>query len=136
MIANAAIGTMQMMVWPPMRFTPEPHIRSDALRVVLLEPLFCGVHIGEDFDVVGIADLLAGVDVDKDGHWSLFSFRPRLKSARCAESFRDFLGPDVDAKHSGEAPSEQTSRRLSSPATRPARTGAAFQRCRKPTRSE
>jgi hypothetical protein len=27
--------------------------------------------IGEDFDVLGIANLLAGVDVDKDGHDSV-----------------------------------------------------------------
>jgi hypothetical protein len=29
---------------------------------------------GEYLDVLGIANLLAGVDVDKDGHSSLFSF--------------------------------------------------------------
>jgi hypothetical protein len=26
-------------------------------------------------EMVGIADLFAGVDVDQDGHWSLFNFR-------------------------------------------------------------
>src|SRR5262245_53723460 len=40
---------------------------GDALWVVFLEPFFCGVHIGEDLDVIDVADLLAGVDVDKDG---------------------------------------------------------------------
>jgi hypothetical protein len=30
---------------------------------------------GEDLDVLGIANLLAGVDVDKDGHRSLVSLR-------------------------------------------------------------
>jgi hypothetical protein len=44
--------------------------------------------------VLGVADLLAGVDVDKDGHWSLSGFaRPaQIRAARRA--LRDFLGPD------------------------------------------
>jgi len=33
--------------------------------------VFRSILIGEDFDVLGIANLLAGVDVDKDGHDSV-----------------------------------------------------------------
>jgi hypothetical protein len=43
------------------------HIRRQRLGVILLEPFLRGVHIGEHLDVLGIADLLARVDVDKDG---------------------------------------------------------------------
>ena len=54
-----------------------------ALRVVLLEPCFRGVGIREDLDVLGVANLLAGVDVDKNSHWSLFSLRlPQCVSLR------------------------------------------------------
>ena len=41
------------------------------------------VRIGEHFDVVRVSDLLAGVDVDQHGHWSLLSFlRPQCGSFR------------------------------------------------------
>src|SRR6266700_2870291 len=41
-----------------------------AFRVIFGEPFFHGLFVGEDFEVVDIADFLAGVDVDKDGHRS------------------------------------------------------------------
>ncbi|KRQ14936.1 hypothetical protein AOQ71_10995 [Bradyrhizobium manausense] len=44
---------------------------SDAFRIVLLEPHFRGIHSSENLDVVLVADLLGGVDVYEDGHWSL-----------------------------------------------------------------
>jgi hypothetical protein len=38
---------------------------------------------GKALDVLGVANLLAGVDVDKNGHWSLLSFRlPQWVSLR------------------------------------------------------
>jgi hypothetical protein len=37
--------------------------------IVLLEPFFRGVLIGKDLEVLGVSNLLAGVDVDEDGHW-------------------------------------------------------------------
>jgi hypothetical protein len=53
-------------------------LECDALRVVLLEPCLSSVRIREYLDVVLVADLLARVDVHKDGHWSLLSFlRPQ-----------------------------------------------------------
>ena len=46
-------------------------------------PRLRGVGTRENLDVVDVADLLAGVDVDKNGHWSLFSFRlPQCVSLR------------------------------------------------------
>jgi hypothetical protein len=48
---------------------------SDALRVVLRKLCFGGVLISEHLEMLDIPDLLAGVDVDKNSHWSLFSFR-------------------------------------------------------------
>src|SRR5438876_10391758 len=56
-------------------------LESDAFRIVLLEPLFCGIHICEYLDVVFVADLLARVDVNENSHWSLFSLR-RLRQSR------------------------------------------------------
>src|SRR4029077_1224286 len=43
-------------------------LKRHALGVVLLEPCFRGVRICEHFEMIGIADLLAGVDVNQDGH--------------------------------------------------------------------
>jgi hypothetical protein len=41
-----------------------PRIRRRRLRIVFFEPGFRGVRGGEDLDVLGVANLLAGVDVD------------------------------------------------------------------------
>jgi hypothetical protein len=41
--------------------------------VVLLEPAFGGVGIRKELNVVGVANLLAGFDLDKNCHWFLFS---------------------------------------------------------------
>jgi hypothetical protein len=40
-------------------------LKGNAFRVVFLEPGFSSVRGGEDLDVLGIANLLACVDVDK-----------------------------------------------------------------------
>ena len=37
---------------------------GDAFGIVFFEPGFRGVRGGEDLDVLGVANLLAGVDVD------------------------------------------------------------------------
>ena len=58
-----------------MRFTPEPHTQKPRLPDRFPRTIFRGVYGGEDLDVFGIANLLAWVDVDKDGRWSLVSFR-------------------------------------------------------------
>jgi hypothetical protein len=42
--------------------------KRNAFRIVFLEPSFGGVDIREDLEVIGVADLLAGVDVDPDRH--------------------------------------------------------------------
>src|SRR5262249_12106350 len=55
------------------------------------EPLFCSVHIGEHFDVVGVADLLAGVDVDRNGHWSSSSALRLFALSRIANPPADQL---------------------------------------------
>jgi len=46
---------------------------GDASRIALLEPSFRGIRGGED--VLGVSDLLAGIDIGQHGHWSLFSLR-------------------------------------------------------------
>jgi hypothetical protein len=38
---------------------------SDAFGIIFLKPFFRGVSGGEDLDVLGVANLLARVDVDK-----------------------------------------------------------------------
>jgi hypothetical protein len=52
-----------------------PHIRRQRLQGRFLEPFCRCIRGGEDLEVLGVANLLAGVDVDKDGHRSLFSLR-------------------------------------------------------------
>ena len=42
--------------------------KSNAFRVVFLKPFFRSVRGGEDLDVLGLANLFAGVDVDKNDH--------------------------------------------------------------------
>jgi hypothetical protein len=42
--------------------------KGDALPVVLAEPLSRGILIGEDLQVILVANLLAGIDVNPDGH--------------------------------------------------------------------
>ena len=41
---------------------------GQSFGIVFLETFFRGVRVGEDLDVLGIANLLAGVDVDVNGH--------------------------------------------------------------------
>ena len=58
-------------------------LKGHAFRVVFREPGFRGVGIREHLEVISVADLLAGVDIDENGHWSLFSFRlPQCVSLR------------------------------------------------------
>jgi hypothetical protein len=49
-------------------FIPEPHTRRQRLQVVFREPCRRSVSRSEDFDMVGIANLFAGVDVNKNSH--------------------------------------------------------------------
>src|SRR5258708_31062081 len=49
-------------------------LAGHAFGIVLLEPRFRGVLDGEYLDVLGIANLLAGVDIDEDSHrWILYA---------------------------------------------------------------
>jgi hypothetical protein len=61
---------------PPRRLKRTEHLPDEdlvferhAFGIVLLEPFFRGVLIGKDLEVLGVSNLLAGVDVDEDGHW-------------------------------------------------------------------
>jgi hypothetical protein len=49
-----------------LRFIQNFVFKGYAFRVVFLEPCFRGVGIREDLEVIGVAKLLAGVDVDPD----------------------------------------------------------------------
>ena len=53
-----------------------------AFGVILLEPAVRSNLIGKDLEMVGISNLLAGVDIDPNRcHWSLLSFRrPQCRS--------------------------------------------------------
>jgi hypothetical protein len=53
-----------------------------AFRIVLFEPDFRGVLAGEHLDVLGIAKLLAGVDVDQDGRLPILWVQPIPMYAR------------------------------------------------------
>jgi hypothetical protein len=46
-------------------------LERNAFGVVLLEPSFSGILIGGHPEVILVADLLARIDVDQHGHWSL-----------------------------------------------------------------
>jgi hypothetical protein len=46
-------------------------LKGQAFRVVVLEPGFRSVGIRENLEVIGVANLLAGVDVDKDCHLTI-----------------------------------------------------------------
>ena len=50
-------------------------LKGYSFGIVFLKPFFRGVRGGEDLDVLGVANLFAGVDVYKNGRWSLFSLR-------------------------------------------------------------
>jgi hypothetical protein len=85
MTASAAISSMHMMMRRPMRFTPRqlraPDKKSDAFRIALFEPSVGGFVIGKDLEMVDVADLGAGVDLDQDCHWSLLSLRfPQMRA--------------------------------------------------------
>src|SRR5450631_1691848 len=64
-------------------------LECHALRVALRKPCFGSVDVSKPLEMVGVADLLAGVDVDEDCHWSLLSFR-------CAPSILG-QGPKIHA---------------------------------------
>jgi hypothetical protein len=47
-----------------------------AAGVIFLEPFSRGVDIRKHLDMVAVADLFAGIDVNEHGfHWSLLSLR-------------------------------------------------------------
>ena len=78
------------------RCRPEPGKANDATPACHSRPprRSHSVHISEHFVVLGVSDLLAGVDVNKDGHWSLSGFRPSGSNPRGALSPQRFSGPD------------------------------------------
>src|SRR5450631_2701753 len=65
----------------------------DAFRIVLLEPLISKLWRREYLEVVDVANLLAGVDVNPNGcHWSLLSFRfPQCVSLRDESNSRSMF---------------------------------------------
>jgi hypothetical protein len=50
-------------------------LKSNAYRIVFLEPSFRGVRICKHLQVIGVFDLFARIDVDEDCHWSLSNRR-------------------------------------------------------------
>jgi hypothetical protein len=50
-------------------------LERHADRIVVLEPFLGSVGISKHLDVVDIADLFSGIEINPDGHWSLLSFR-------------------------------------------------------------
>src|SRR5229473_2678974 len=95
MIEPVAIGRLQLLQEPPFTLCGTRQQRSRAsLRdlifecrafgVIFLEPCFRSVCICKDLQMVGIADLLARVDIDDVCHcWSLLSLRrPQCVSLR------------------------------------------------------
>jgi hypothetical protein len=51
-----------------MRFTPNLILKRHALRVVFLKPCLSSDLARNDPQVIAVANLLAGVDVDPNGH--------------------------------------------------------------------
>jgi len=48
----------------------------DAFRIAFLKPRFRGVLVRENLQVVLVANVLARIDIDQNGHrWSLLSLR-------------------------------------------------------------
>ena len=67
-------------------------LERHAFRVVFLELCLRGVRISEHFQVVAVANVLARVDIDPDGHWSLFSLRSARKNFGSRNAIREFFG--------------------------------------------
>ncbi len=64
-------------------------LERNALRVVFLEPSIGSDLARKDLQVNAVANLLAGVDVNPDCHWSLLSFlRPQCGSFRAGLNSR------------------------------------------------
>src|SRR5258705_949408 len=59
-------------------------LERHAFRIVLLEPFFRGVFVCEHLEMIGMTNLVSGIDINPNGcHWSLFSFRrPQCVSLR------------------------------------------------------
>jgi hypothetical protein len=55
-----------------------------AFGIVLLEPFVRGDRIGKHLEMIGVASMVSGIDVNPNGrHWSLLSFRrPQCVSLR------------------------------------------------------
>jgi hypothetical protein len=47
------------------RIIREPYIRTLPFGIVPFESCFCGVLVGEDLQMIGIADLFARTDIDE-----------------------------------------------------------------------
>src|SRR6185503_20871569 len=73
--ALALHGARAVSMVSPIRSLQNLILEGAPLGIVFLEPCFRGFRGGEYLEVVNVTDLFAGVDVDKNGHWSLLSFR-------------------------------------------------------------
>src|SRR3954447_3928718 len=81
-------------------FIREPHVQTHAFGVVFLEPGFRGVRGGEYLEVIGVANLLAGVDIGPDGCAHRSSRRPLKKGWRTFPS-ADLARYSIPARSSG-----------------------------------
>jgi hypothetical protein len=50
-------------------------LKGHALGIVFRKPGFRGVGIREDLEVIGVSDLLAGVDIDPDCHQAILAMQ-------------------------------------------------------------
>src|SRR5712664_3769484 len=59
-------------------------LKRDNFGIVLLAPFVRGDRIGKNLEIIGVASMVFGIDVNPNGrHWSLLSFRfPQCVSLR------------------------------------------------------
>ena len=72
-------------------FNLKPDIRTPRLQDRFPLTSFRGVGIREDLEVIDVANLLAGVDIDQHGH--VRSHLAKHWNEKTAPAYRDALGP-------------------------------------------
>ena len=77
------MAAIQIKVRRPIGSLQNLVLKSHAFRIFFGKPSLRDFSVREHLDVLGIADLFAGFDIDKNGHWSypVRKFLPRIDTS-------------------------------------------------------
>ena len=64
------MAAIQIKVRRPIGSLQNLVLKSHAFQIFFGKPSLRDFFVREHLDVLGIADLFAGIDLDKNGHWS------------------------------------------------------------------